>query len=408
MPSGDPYHDLKMICKLLKKEYTPLNEEIGYIGDIRLIDHKTGRMIGVYPISEARKIVKGMDTDMILINDKAKPAVCKTYNARETLYDEFIERIVKKDTRMFGKYQKKISKEKTILLTPKMTLGDLEMKASRTKDLSRKSKIVNIMMDVTEENESIGENLLIKFRDIISEKLVENGPMMEIFLKGKDTKDEDLDLDEKDSDKTTKYKRFKLTVSNPEFMETMSANRPNIDNEAIKKYIYDYFMRSQAPESSLAGSNPFHLTDAARDEMSRTGDVNEFLAEAKQYEDPVEVAKRKDDMMKKLDSDMRKHARGARKDIDEFFGHRKNINRKPKTAEELLGDTSSSVQEQMKLQYKDDPEKAREILYEIKNAVVQGGLTFEQAAVGREVNDVLSDLDRVGRKREFFNRLGLK
>lgn len=47
-----------------------------------------------------RKIVKGMDTDMILINDKARPAVCKTYNARETLYDEFIERVVKKDTRM--------------------------------------------------------------------------------------------------------------------------------------------------------------------------------------------------------------------------------------------------------------------------------------------------------------------
>jgi hypothetical protein len=41
-----------------------------------------------------------MDTDMILINDKARPAVCKTYNARETLYDEFIERVVKKDTRM--------------------------------------------------------------------------------------------------------------------------------------------------------------------------------------------------------------------------------------------------------------------------------------------------------------------
>lgn len=105
---------------------------------------------------------------------------------------------------------------------------------------------------------------------------------------------------------------------------------------------------------------------------------------------------------------MRKHARGATKDFDEFYGHRKKINRKPKTAEELLGDTSSSIQEQMKQQYKDDPEKAREVLFEIKNAVRDGGLSFEDAAVGNQINDALADLNRVKRKREFFNKLGLK
>jgi hypothetical protein len=239
-----------------------------------------------------------------------------------------------------GKYQKKISKEKTILLTPKMTLGDLEIKASRTKDLSRKSKLVNIIMDVTEENEGLGENLLIKFRDIISEKLVENGPMTEIFLKGKDGKNETLDLDEIDNDKTVKYKRFQLSVSNPDFMDSMAANRPNIDNEAIKKYIYDYFMRSQGPEHT--GGNPFNLSEEAKEELSKTTDITEFLAEAKQYDDPEEVSRRKEEMMKKLDIDMRKHAKGLKTAGEEFFAHRKNMNRKPKTAEELLGSNTSA------------------------------------------------------------------
>jgi len=50
----DQYADLKQICKVLKKPYVPINEEIAYIGDIRLIDEKTGKLIGIYPIAEAR------------------------------------------------------------------------------------------------------------------------------------------------------------------------------------------------------------------------------------------------------------------------------------------------------------------------------------------------------------------
>lgn len=35
-------------------QYIPLNEEIGYIGDVRQIDEKNGKLIGIYPIAEAR------------------------------------------------------------------------------------------------------------------------------------------------------------------------------------------------------------------------------------------------------------------------------------------------------------------------------------------------------------------
>lgn len=35
-----------------------------------------------------------------MINNKVKPAICKTYNAREDLYNEFINKVVKKDSRM--------------------------------------------------------------------------------------------------------------------------------------------------------------------------------------------------------------------------------------------------------------------------------------------------------------------
>jgi len=111
----DQYHDLKMICKILNTDYIPINEEIGYIGDVRLIDSTSGRLVGIYPIAEARKLVKGLGTDMIMINSKSKPAVCKTYQAREILYTEFIEKVVKKDSRLYGKYQKKMAKIKTIL-----------------------------------------------------------------------------------------------------------------------------------------------------------------------------------------------------------------------------------------------------------------------------------------------------
>jgi translation initiation factor IF-3 len=43
-----------------------------------------------------RKKAKELDTDIILLNDQAKPAVCKLMNYKETLYRRFIKEILKK------------------------------------------------------------------------------------------------------------------------------------------------------------------------------------------------------------------------------------------------------------------------------------------------------------------------
>lgn len=77
-------------------KYYLYNEEIEIDKDVRLIDTK-GKLVGVYNLKEALKKTDKMKQDLVLINEKVKPAICKVMNYKETLFRQFIKEISGKE-----------------------------------------------------------------------------------------------------------------------------------------------------------------------------------------------------------------------------------------------------------------------------------------------------------------------
>ena len=57
---------------------------------------EAGRVIGVYSASEARKKAQGMSLDLILINHKSMPMVCKLTPFRRNTIERFFKEFVSK------------------------------------------------------------------------------------------------------------------------------------------------------------------------------------------------------------------------------------------------------------------------------------------------------------------------
>lgn len=52
------------------------NDDLLGIGDVRLIDDQ-GEMLGVMPVEQAIAIARGRELDLVEVNAKATPPICK-------------------------------------------------------------------------------------------------------------------------------------------------------------------------------------------------------------------------------------------------------------------------------------------------------------------------------------------
>jgi translation initiation factor IF-3 len=87
--------DYATMCGLLKEKYQLNNEEIQTSGLIKLIDEE-GKVIGIYTASEARKKSKALGMDMVLVNKKVTPFICRASDFRNRIIDKFYNQIILK------------------------------------------------------------------------------------------------------------------------------------------------------------------------------------------------------------------------------------------------------------------------------------------------------------------------
>jgi len=80
--------DYTTMCGLLKEKYFLNNEEIQTSGLIKLLDD-TGKVIGVYTASEARKKALALGLDMVLVSQNTFPIVCKAADFRHRTITRF-------------------------------------------------------------------------------------------------------------------------------------------------------------------------------------------------------------------------------------------------------------------------------------------------------------------------------
>jgi hypothetical protein len=86
-------HDYATMCGLLREKYFLNNEEIQTSGLIKLLDD-TGKVIGIYTASEARKKSQALGLDMVLVTNKGTPVVCRASDFRGRLINRFYQDIV--------------------------------------------------------------------------------------------------------------------------------------------------------------------------------------------------------------------------------------------------------------------------------------------------------------------------
>lgn len=73
----------------------PNNDEVRTNSNIKLIN-QTGKMIGIYNASEARRKALSLGKDMVLVNENCEPVICRVIDFRNAVLNRFYEEIVVK------------------------------------------------------------------------------------------------------------------------------------------------------------------------------------------------------------------------------------------------------------------------------------------------------------------------
>lgn len=78
------------MCGLLREKYLLNNEEVQTSGLVKLLDD-SNKIIGVYTASEARKKARTLSMDMVLVNLKSSPIVCRASDFRGRIVNKFYQ-----------------------------------------------------------------------------------------------------------------------------------------------------------------------------------------------------------------------------------------------------------------------------------------------------------------------------
>lgn len=138
--------------KKTKREHK-LNSEITY-KEVRVTDE------GIMGVSEAINLAESKDMDLVLINDKAQPPICKIMN-----YEKFIYELSKKP-------KNKGLDVKEIKLGPNTSANDLEYRIKHMIEFLKKGHRVKISLQFRGrqmQHIDIGEEQILKMLLAVSE-----------------------------------------------------------------------------------------------------------------------------------------------------------------------------------------------------------------------------------------------
>lgn len=139
-----------------------INNKI-YAKEVRLVGDNVE--LGIYSTSEALKIADNLELDLVEINPKAEPAICKVIDYDKFIYEQ------KKAEKEQQKSQKK-NQQKEIRFGPNTGEGDLEHKMKSAKKFleeGMKVKVTVFFKGRTIVHKDRGEILLLRFADELSD-----------------------------------------------------------------------------------------------------------------------------------------------------------------------------------------------------------------------------------------------
>jgi translation initiation factor IF-3 len=133
--------------------------------EVRLVGAPEGYTDGVYPTKEAYDIAKGLELDLIEINSKSKPVICKIMD-----YSKFKYQLKQKE-----KDQKKNQKggeQKELKFTPDISDHDLETKAKKAVEFLKDKNKVRCVVEFRGRNinyKEKGELVLYKLSAFVED-----------------------------------------------------------------------------------------------------------------------------------------------------------------------------------------------------------------------------------------------
>lgn len=149
-----------------------INEQIT-AKDVRLISY--GEKSGVYTFNEALSFAKEEGVDLIQINEKAVPIICKIMDFSKFMYEK------SKQEKEFKKNSKN-KPEKEIKVSPNMGEHDFAFKVKNAKDFILKGHRVKVYIQFKGREISFkdkGELVLLKFVDALLDiGVIDSMPVM--------------------------------------------------------------------------------------------------------------------------------------------------------------------------------------------------------------------------------------
>lgn len=141
-----------------------INGEIRF-SEVRVTDE------GIMSIQEANKLALSRDMDLVLINDKAQPAVCRILNYEKFKYD-------------LGKKNKiKTLDLKEIKIGPHISNNDINYRVTHIIEFLKKGHRIKLTMQFRGREMShvdLGKTVMLKLITLVSEHgIVESLPIME-------------------------------------------------------------------------------------------------------------------------------------------------------------------------------------------------------------------------------------
>ena len=151
---------------------------------VRVIDGEEGGMIGVFPLKEALELAESREMDLVEINPKAEPPVCKLIEWTKFKYQQ--EK---------SEHKTKAKEDKTIRLSVRVADNILEVRGKQAEGFLEKGHKVRLQIQMKGREKAypeVAKETLEKFMTYISEEkyvleseLKQTGDSYFAFLKPK-------------------------------------------------------------------------------------------------------------------------------------------------------------------------------------------------------------------------------
>lgn len=115
--------------------------------------------------------------DLVMINEKSRPAICKMMNYKDSLFKQFAREILQ--TEMADPKSSK-GKQKVVQLKPSILMGDILTKANFAREFAKKNNALKVEIRAREDNMEKAKNILYTMKDQIKDVWICENDNLEI------------------------------------------------------------------------------------------------------------------------------------------------------------------------------------------------------------------------------------